>query len=129
MDMAYSDAFFEISAQLIPVLFLAMVVEEKLQPDTEESASDRVTRSWLLASLVAGEILALAVVAGGLPATSGTGSLVASSMLFAAFLISLPVISRELAVGRSRRERVGHATAGLAVIALLLFTIVDVGLL
>jgi hypothetical protein len=127
--MTTSPAFYEISAQLIPVLFLAMVVEEKLQPDAEESPSDRVTRSWLLASLVIGEVLALAVVAGGLTAGPGTTSLIALAMLFAAFLIALPVISRELKDGQSWRERLGHATAGLMVIVVLLLAIIDVGLL
>ena len=57
-----------------------MVVEEKLQPDEEEAASDRVTRSWLLASLVIGELLALAVIAGGLSPSKGVGGLVAMSI-------------------------------------------------
>ena len=94
------------------MLFLAMVVEEKLQPDEEEAASERVTRSWLLASLVIGELLALAVIAGGLSPSKGVGGLVAMSMLLAAFLIALPVIGRELQEGRSRRERLGTALRG-----------------
>lgn len=121
--MFYSDAFFEVSAQLIPVLFLAMVVEEKLQPDEEETAGERVTRSWLLASLVIGELLALSVIAGGLSPSKGVGGLVAMSMLLAAFLISLPVIGRELQDGRSRRERLGHGLAGMAVLVAVLSTI------
>lgn len=124
--MVYSDSFFEVSAQLIPVLFLAMVVEEKLQPDSEETPSERVTRSWLFVLLVIGELLALSVIAGGLAPSRGVGGLVALSMLFAAFLIALPVISRELQEGRSRRERVGHALAGLAVLAAVLSTILAI---
>lgn len=126
--MVYSDAYFEISAQLIPVLFLAMVVEEKLQPDSDETPGDRVTRSWLFASLLLGEMLALSVVAGGLAPSEGVGSLIAMSMLFAAFLMALPVISRELQEDRSRRERLGHALAGLAVIAAVLSTVVAIQL-
>jgi hypothetical protein len=34
--MTDSATFFESSAQLIPVLFLAMVVEERLQPESEK---------------------------------------------------------------------------------------------
>jgi hypothetical protein len=64
--MVYSGSFFGVSAQLIPVLFLAMVVEEKLQPDSEGTPSERVGRSWLFVSLVIGELVALSVIAGGL---------------------------------------------------------------
>jgi hypothetical protein len=127
-SVVYSDAYFEISAQLIPVLFLAMVVEEKLQPDSEETPGDRVTRSWLFVSLVLGEMLALSVVAGGLSPSEGAGSLIALSMLFAAFLMALPVISRELQEGRGRRERFGHALAGLAVLVAVLSTIIAIQL-
>jgi len=111
--MSYSVAFFEVSTQLIPVLFLAMVVEEKLQPDAEKTPGERVTRSWLFVSLVVGELIALAVVAGELTPSKGAGNLVALAMLFAAFLIALPVIGRELQEGRGGRERLGHALAGL----------------
>ena len=124
--MVYFGSFFEVSAQLIPVLFLAMVVEEKLQPDSEETPSERVGRSWLFVSLVIGELLALSVVAGGLSPSKGVGGLVALSMLLAAFLMALPVISRELKEGRSRRERLGHALAGLAVLVAVLWTIVAI---
>ena len=50
-----------------------------------------------------GELLALSVVASGLSPSNGVDNLVALSMLFATFLIALPVISRELQEGRSRR--------------------------
>lgn len=72
--------------------------------------------------------LALSVVAGGLTPSEGVGSLVASSMLFAAFLMALPVIGRELQEDRSRRERLGHALAGLAVLVAVLSTIVAIQL-
>ena len=88
------------------------LVTSKLQPDEEAAASERVTRSWLLASLVIGELLALAVIAGGLSPSKGVGGLVAMSMLLAAFLIALPVIGRELQEGRSRRERLATALRG-----------------
>lgn len=110
-----SFAFFEVSAQLIPVLFLAMVVEERLQPDNEETVADRVARSWLLALLLVGEMVALAVVAGGIRPSNSAGSVVASALLFAALLVAIPAVERELKRGRSRRERLGHATAALAV--------------
>lgn len=48
--MDFSRSFYEVAAQLIPVTFLAMVVEERLHPDAEETAGDRVLRSWLLAA-------------------------------------------------------------------------------
>ena len=114
------------SAQLIPVLFLAMVVEEKLQPDDEETPGERFTRSWLYVSLVVGELLALAGVAGGLSSSRSVGNLVALAMLFAAFLIAVPVISRELQEGRSYRERLGHALAGVVVLVAVLATIVAI---
>src|SRR5665647_1411105 len=69
--IVYSGSFFEVSAQLIPVLFLVTVVEEKLQPDSEETPSERVGRSWLFVSLVIGELLALSVIAGGLSPSKG----------------------------------------------------------
>src|SRR3954468_11900091 len=87
----FSLSFFEVAAQLIPVLFLAMVVEEKLQPEADETPVDRVTRSWLLALLVIGELIALSVVAGGLAPSQAAGSMVASAMPFAAFLVAVPV--------------------------------------
>ena len=117
--MSYSNAFFEVSAQLIPVLLLAMVVEERLQPEGSESPSGRVGRSWLLASLMGAEIIALAVVAGGLPATRSVGNIVALLMLLSGFLITLPAIGVELGKGRSPRERLGHGLAGLSLIVLV----------
>ena len=126
--MTYSTSYFEVSAQLIPVLFLAMVVEDRLQPTEEESPRERVTRSWVLASLVAGEILSLAVIAGGVAGSRGVGNLVALFMLFSGFLIALPAIGLELDNGRSRRERAGHALAGLFVIALIVGVAVAVNL-
>lgn len=100
-----------------------MVVEEKLQPEDEETAGERVTRSWLFVSLVVGELLSLSVVAGGLAPSEFAGGLIALSMLFAAFLMALPVITREMQEGRSRREQVGHALAGLTVLVAVLATI------
>lgn len=44
--MAFSESFFEVSAQLIPVLFLALVLEEWLRPGARETPGDRVARSW-----------------------------------------------------------------------------------
>ncbi|MBC9822834.1 hypothetical protein [Terrabacter sp. MAHUQ-38] len=126
--MMFSDSFFEVAAQLIPVLFLAMVVEERFQPDAEETARDRVTRSWLLALLVVGEVLALSVVAGGLAPSKGVGSIVASAMLFAAFLLALPVLSRELQDERTHVERLGHALAGLLVLGAIVGTLIAVQL-
>jgi hypothetical protein len=114
--MTFSESFFEVTAQLIPVLFLAVIVEERLQPASDESAMDRVARSWLLVLLVIGEMLALAVVAGGLSPSRGTGSIVVSTLLLSVFLLALPVIERELTQDRSRPERVAHLGAGLAVI-------------
>jgi hypothetical protein len=112
----FTTSFFEVSAQLIPVLFLAMVVEERLQPETEETPGERVMRSWVLALLVIGEVLSLAVVAGGLHASKGTGSLVSSAMLGSAFLLSIPVVGREILAERTPYERLGHASGGLLVL-------------
>lgn len=122
--MAYTESFFEVSSQLIPVLFLAMIVEEKLQSAGDDSPFERVARSWLFTLLVIGEALALAVVAGGLRATKGTGNLVASSLLFATFLMALPAIERELTNERRPLERLGHALAGVTLIGAALWAIV-----
>lgn len=122
--MSFSPTFFEVAAQLIPVLFLALVVEEQLQPDTEEAPGDRVTRSWLLTLLVIGELISLSVVAGGLQASKGAGSIVAGAMLLAAFLLTLPVLMRELKEDRSPLERFGHGSAGVAVLAAVVGTLI-----
>lgn len=122
--MSFSEPFFEVAAQLIPVLFLAMVVEEQLQPDADEAPSDRVIRSWLLALLVIGEVIALSVVAGGLEPSQGAGTMVAGAMLFSAFLLSLPVLARELNDDRSRLEKLGHACAGMLVVIAVMGTLV-----
>jgi heme A synthase len=127
-SMGFSESFFEVAAQLIPVLFLALVVEEKLQPDTEETAGDRVTRSWLLVLLVVGELISLSVVAGGLRPSKGVGAMVAGAMLLAAFLLTLPVLTRELKDDRSPLERLGHASAGVAVLVAVLGTLVAIQL-
>lgn len=120
--MTYSQGYFEVAAQLIPVLFLAMVVEDRLRPG-EESEGARVARSWLLALLVTGEILALAVVAGGISPSPVTGMFVSGAMLLSTFLIALPVIEIEMN-GRSRKERIGHAGAGLLVIGTVFVVII-----
>ncbi len=121
--MAFSLSFFEVSAQLIPVLFLAMAVEDRLQLDEDESAGDRIMRSWLLAFLVIGEVLALAVVAGGLEPSKRIGSLVASALLGSAFILAVPVFARELRADRSRGERLAHVGAAIAVIVAVLWTL------
>lgn len=126
--MTFSQPFFEVAAQLIPVLFLAMVVEERLQPDEEEAPSDRVVRSWLVALLFVGEVLALSVIGGGLTPTKGVGTVVAGAMLLAAFLLVLPVLTRELRGDRSHGERLGHASAGLLVLLAILGTLMAVQL-
>lgn len=124
--MAFSESFFEVAAQLMPVLFLAMVVEERLQPDSEESPSDRIMRSWLIALLVIGEVLALAVVAGGLAPSRGAGSIVASTLMFSTFLLAIPVLERELRDDRSHAERIAHVGAALAIITAVLWTLIAV---
>lgn len=124
--MAFSQSFFEVAAQLIPVLFLAMVVEERLQPDAEETWVDRAMRSWLLALLVIGEMITLAVVAGALMPSRGVGSIVSCVLLFSVFLVALPVLERELEEDRSRAERIAHASAALAVIVAVLWTVVSI---
>jgi uncharacterized membrane protein YbjE (DUF340 family) len=122
------EPFFEVAAQLIPVLLLAMMVDERLQPHSEETAGERVMRSWLRAMLVIGELVALSVVAGGLAPSKGAGSLVASSMLLAIFLLAVPVVSRELKDDRSLLERLGHASAGMLVLAAVLGTLIAIQL-
>lgn len=123
--MTYSESFFEVTAQIIPVLFLALVLESRLQPGKSATAGERVTHSWVLALLVIGEIITLCVVAGGLQPSIGIGRLVAGTMLFPAFLIPLPVIMRARKK-MSARERWGHATASLAIIVTVLITILAV---
>jgi hypothetical protein len=124
--MAFSVSYFEVSAQLIPVLFLALVVEERVQPGEPETAGDRVARSWALALMVIGETLALAVVAGGLSPSRANGSTVSCAMLLAAMLIVAPAIEREFQPGRSKRERWAHLLAGLAALGCVLVTILAI---
>jgi hypothetical protein len=118
--VTFSASFFEASAQIIPVLFLALVLEDKLRPGKRDGARERVAHSWVLALLVAGEIITLSVVAGGLKPSGSVGQLVGLCMLFPAFLIALPAIAMQIKKKASQRERLGHATAGLAVIATIL---------
>ena len=124
--MSFSQSFFEVSAQLIPVLFLAMVVEERFQPDAEEKAIERVARSWLLALLVVGEMVALSVVAGGVNASKACGSVVACTLLFSVFLLAVPILEKELQHDRSRAERMAHAAAGLLVIIAVLWIVLAI---
>lgn len=88
-----------------------MVVGERLQPDVEEQAGERVIRSWLLAFLLIGEVISMSVVAGGIGPSRTSGSLVACAMLAAGFLLVIPVLSRELKDERACLERLGHALA------------------
>ena len=122
--MTFNASFFEVSSQIIPVLFLALVLEEKLRPSKRDSARDRVSHSWVLALLVAGEIVALSVVAGGLEPSSGVGRVVALCMLFPAFLIALPAIGLQIKKKATTPERLGHASAGLAIILTVLGVVV-----
>lgn len=126
--MSFSESFFEVAAQLIPVLFLAMVVEGRFQQEADETPGDRVVRSWLLALLVLGEVIALSVVAGRLNPSRGTGSIVAGAMLLAAFLLTVPALNRELKDDRSHLERLGHACAGLLVLLSIIGTLVAIQL-
>jgi hypothetical protein len=121
--MSFSQSFFEVTAQLIPVLFLATVVEERLQPDADQTATDRVARSWLMVLFVIGEMISLAVVAGGLTPSKGEGSIVASTLMFSAFLLALPVLEREMQEHRSKLERLAHASAAIVVILAILWTL------
>jgi hypothetical protein len=114
--MNFQPAFFEISAQLIPVLFLAMVVEDKLQPEDDEGAKDRVFRTWVLVLLFWAEAASLAVVAGTIHASRVEG-FVSICMLSAGLLIVLPVVGRAITSGPSHAERLGHASAGLGFLA------------
>lgn len=118
--MIFSASFFEVSAQIIPVFFLALVLEDKLRPSKRAAAWDRVSHSWVLALLVAGEIVGLSVVAGGLKPSGGAGQIVSLCMLLPAFLIAVPAIALQIRKKSSWRERMGHAAAGLAVIVTVL---------
>ena len=126
--MSFSQSFFEVSAQLIPVLFLAMVVEERLQPETDETARERVTRSWIVALLFIGEVVSLSVTAGGISPSKSSGSVVAAAMFASGFLLVVPVLSRELRDDRTRLERLGHALAGLVVLVAIVGTLIAVQL-
>jgi hypothetical protein len=113
--MTFHSAFFEISAQLIPVLFLAMVVEDKLQQD--EAPWERVLRSFALVLLAGSEAACLAVVAGSLAGSVATGRSVAAVMVLAGLIMVSPAIGRELTSERSRTERMWHAGAVLLFLA------------
>lgn len=115
--MTFQPAFFEISAQLIPVLFLAMVVEEKLQPDDDEASYQRVMRTWVVVLLFWAEVICLSVTAGAIRSLSGAGAIVGVCELFAGFLVVIPVIGKAIDAGTSRSMRFGHAIPGLLFIA------------
>lgn len=126
--MSFSRSFFDVSAQLIPVLFLAMVVEERLQPESDETAGERITRWWLVTLLFIGEVISLSVTAGGIAPSKSVGTFVSGSMLLAGFLLVIPLLSRELKDERPRLERLGHALAGVVMLVAILGTLVAVQL-
>lgn len=123
----FTAAFYEVSAQLIPVAFLGLVVEERLRDTADESAFDRVARSWVIALLIFCEGLSLAVLAGGIENTPGVGKIVALSLLIAGALAACGALSRELSADRSRRERLGHISAAVAVLAAMSIATIIVG--
>jgi hypothetical protein len=112
--VTFKPEFFEISAQLIPVLFLAMVVEDKLQPDEKDGARLRVLRSFALVVLAGTEAACLAVIAGAVDGSDGAGKETALGMLLAGLLIVSTVIGREFKASRSRTEEWCHKGVVLA---------------
>ena len=112
----FTTAFYEVSAQLIPVAFLGLVVEERLRDTSEETVFDRVARSWVITLLIFCEGLCLAVVAGGIKNTAGVGKIIALSLLIAGGLAACGALSREMSAERSRRERLGHISAAVSVL-------------
>jgi hypothetical protein len=114
--VTFQPPFFEISAQLVPVLFLALVVEDKLQPDEDESAFDRVIRTWAIALLVVAGVVCMAVLAGAASPSEPTGRTVSVCLLLAGLLIVKPVLASAFADGQSHWEQAGHAGAGLLLV-------------
>lgn len=124
--MAFSESFFEVSAQLIPVLFLTLALEERLRPADEETPTDRVARTWAATLLLTAEILSMSVVAGGMSPSKGVGSVVSSTMLFGALVIALRILEPEFDGDRARWENIAHLLAGIFILGVFLWTIIAV---
>ncbi|MFQ6169967.1 hypothetical protein ACK8HX_00040 [Oryzobacter sp. R7] len=112
--------FFAVCAQVIPVLFLALIVEDRLRYDKEE-ATERVMRSWGLALLTIALITSLAVVGGATPASGLAGHVVVTTLLACVGLISIPPIVKEIREGRRMSEGIGHLLAAVAAVLVALW--------
>ena len=107
--MTFRIEFFEVVAGLIPVLFLALVVEERLR-EPGETAMDRLLRTTTLALLILSEVIALLVVATG--KDPGFGVFVASTLAVSGLLILAPVVLEGADNAKTRREKVTHVAIG-----------------
>lgn len=121
--MTFQPVFFEVSAQLIPVLFLALVVEDKVQPGSDDPWWAQVVRTWAVVLLFGAELLSLAVVAGAVNPGPTSGRNVAACMVFGGFLLMSPVLERSIVGGRRLRERAGHASAGVGLLGVVFYTL------
>lgn len=101
--MTYSDSFFEVVSQVVPVVFLALVVEARDRADrprgahhrssddgAPETALDRVAYMLILGALVVIEVIALSAVAGSEQA-AGLGSFVAAGLGAAGVLLFIKI--------------------------------------
>jgi hypothetical protein len=130
-----SLAFYELAAQIIPVLFLAVMFELRFLGGPGRATTDlfvAVIRVGILLIFVYGEARALHVVAIGQPSNSAQqdviGALVAGAWLLALYPVSdlarvgrerlpTPVRERATAISRAGRLLVG---VGLMVVGVLL---------
>lgn len=99
MTGAPDRAFFEIAAQLIPLFFLLILVENRLRLPAQEGESERPLRGFmarmgLLAAVVIGEAAALVAVAG--QPTEFEAAIVAQVLGILGVYILAPPVMREI---------------------------------
>jgi hypothetical protein len=83
--------FFEILAQIGPVLLLAYVLEARGAHRDQATELETTARTYGLLIAAAGEVLALVVVSGVVDPTRALGAFAAGSMLFSFAYIPLAV--------------------------------------
>jgi zinc transporter ZupT len=128
--MRFQLAFFEVTAQLVPVLLLAFVFESRDRHDQmgkkaakraerEEEPADRVQYAFALCLLVLAEILALSKVASGRPTDEAGYSVVMVLSIATLVWISGPMAAIVRRT-KDRWEKAVIAAVFLAVVVMLL---------
>lgn len=122
--MHFSLEFFNVTAQLTPVLFLTLVLEKRYQKPTHDGG-DRATRSTAIALLVVAELISLEVVARQ-QVEHNDGAFVTSALLLGGLLLVFPVLADHWRAAKGQRlawlERVAHAVSGAFIFGAMLIT-------